>query len=784
MRAWRLAVLLAAAAALCGCGDSSPEAKALRSNLDALSQADVQSRIVAANELGRMRATNAVPRLILASDDIRPDVRMAVVEALVQIGDPRAAEVFCRHLKSREWRTRQLAAQGLGRLGSASAAPHLREAMRDEQVAVSTAAAVALSACVGPDLLKAIAESGDEPVGAREAALLVLGESGAAGIEAVSAAARDTNAAVRAAAFAALARSGGAKEAALLVDGLLDPAPSVRKSSEKALLAMEPDAALPALTAALDGGTVERQMAILRMVEGDRTVRGLGVLAAVLVSDSATVRSRAERILADRKQQLARARQDTRMLPVDVLMRALSSTSEAVRAAAILHIEQDAVVNRSIEPKLHAATKDASPAVRVVAVRLLTRLSPEGLVGSLTPLLCDADAEVRLAAAMPLASSTNEAAVAIVVDSLQKEVAAYRTASGEKAGRDRAGRIATLVEVLRSSGSGKGVPVLLTCLDINDLDVLPAVIRALGVTGDRTVYDRVTPFLARATWGEQGIRSAAIEAMAALDPARAADALVPLLSVSNKWQAESCLVTLCRVLAKMKEPRAAEHMIDRLRDRYDKESGRMNEVKLAAAAGLVELGEHAVPTIVRRLNDTKVREGALSMILGRIGEPAAKPTVAALKNEDALIRKNAAWALGYLAARPDVVEGLAAALADGDVDVRAAAAWALGHLQAKEASAGLRIMLGSEHAKDRLAAAEAMGRLGDVSASQLLIGKLRDPDPDVRFAVVTALGALGDKSAIEPLRAFVAEEKEERIRFAAGESLTALGVNAVTVKGR
>lgn len=797
MSALRLPVLLfVTAAAFCGCGDGSPGAGAVKRNMDALSLPDVESRIAAATELGRMRASNAVPRLIAASEDVRPDVRMAAVEALVEIGDPRAQEALVRHLKSGEWRTRQLAAQGLGRLGQASAAPHLREAMRDGHVAVAASAATALASCGGPEALVLVALSGDEPAGAREAALLALGESGAAAIQAIRPLLGDTNDAIRAAAYNALAKAGGTNEAALMIEGLVDPVDGVRKSSEKALLAMEPETVLPVLVAALDGGVAARRMAILRIAENDRTIRGNGILSAALVNESQVVRQRAGQVLAGRKQQIARARQDPRILPAGPLIKALASTNEAVRTAAVRHIEEDAVADASIGTALRGATRDQSAAVRAAAVRFLVRHAPGDSIGTLEPLLKDADATVRLSAAMHLVRFTNETAAAILVDDLERHVAAMADDSSSKDtkegkegknGGEQPGRMVDLVGALGSSGSSKAVPVLLKALALNKDDLLPAVIRALGTIGDRSAYDKVLPLLARGQWSEQPIRNAAIEALAVLDPARAAGALVPLLANSEKWQPESCVATLCRVLSRLKDPRAAEPMIDRMRERYENASGRMDEVKLAAAAGLVDLGGVAVPAIVRRLGDARVREGALAMVLGRIGEPALGPTVEAMKSPDALARKNAAWALGYMKAGPGAVAALCAALADGDTGVRAAAAWSLGNLRAKESVAELRSMLASTASRDRVAAAEALGRIGDAAAAPDLIARLQDTDPDVRFAAVTSLGALGDKSAIAPLRSLMvreAEKRDERLGFAAGEALNALGAGAEPSKPR
>ena len=74
----------------------------------------------------------------------------------------------------------------------------------------------------------------------------------------------------------------------------------------------------------------------------------------------------------------------------------------------------------------------------------------------------------------------------------------------------------------------------------------------------------------------------------------------------------------------------------------------------------------------------------------------------------------------------------------------------------------------------RREAAEALGKLGDKRAVTPLIACLTDADSSVRFNVVEALGKLGDKQAVEPLIACLKDE-DERIRRAAAEALGKLG---------
>ena len=69
-----------------------------------------------------------------------------------------------------------------------------------------------------------------------------------------------------------------------------------------------------------------------------------------------------------------------------------------------------------------------------------------------------------------------------------------------------------------------------------------------------------------------------------------------------------------------------------------------------------------------------------------IGKPAVEPLLAALRDKDEDVRKNAALALGYIK-DPRAVEPLLAALKDKDKEVRGIAALSLGEIKDPRASA-------------------------------------------------------------------------------------------------
>jgi len=78
-----------------------------------LKHPDPDRRIEAARLLGMNKVRSAVPNLVEAAQDESPDVRYAVANALVQIGDTRALPAFIRLARDSETRTRKLAVQGI-----------------------------------------------------------------------------------------------------------------------------------------------------------------------------------------------------------------------------------------------------------------------------------------------------------------------------------------------------------------------------------------------------------------------------------------------------------------------------------------------------------------------------------------------------------------------------------------------------------------------------------------------------------------------------------------------
>ena len=149
--------------------------------------------------------------------------------------------------------------------------------------------------------------------------------------------------------------------------------------------------------------------------------------------------------------------------------------------------------------------------------------------------------------------------------------------------------------------------------------------------------------------------------------------------------------------------------------------GEGQEVTVAAEA----LGQIGSPAAIdallvpwEDLTLTARRHAALAA-LEALGEPAVEPLVQQLKSPSGHIRRNAAEALGWIAA-PSASEALLWAVRrDDNADVRAQAAWALGQIDDLAAQATLaRVAADDPAMRVRSAAEQALTQLTEQPGSQ------------------------------------------------------------------
>jgi beta-lactamase regulating signal transducer with metallopeptidase domain len=115
-----------------------------------LDDADDYVQMAAARALGELRDSRALFRLIATLSDENPNVRELVVWALSEMKDARAVTALCNVLLSdTRVEVRRGAAEALGEIRSSEALPSLRQALNDREPGVSAKAAWAISEIEG-----------------------------------------------------------------------------------------------------------------------------------------------------------------------------------------------------------------------------------------------------------------------------------------------------------------------------------------------------------------------------------------------------------------------------------------------------------------------------------------------------------------------------------------------------------------------------------------------------------------------------------------------------------
>ena len=146
---------------------------ALRAALHSRSTNSVTQRVVAAEALGLLEATQAWPDLVALISDTNLEVRVSAVRALGRLGVPDAADAVSRCLQPDEpLAVRAVAARSLGRIGDPRSVPFLASSVeeRDYWVAHRAAEALAGLGTAGSDALSRLAVSpGPASMHAREA---------------------------------------------------------------------------------------------------------------------------------------------------------------------------------------------------------------------------------------------------------------------------------------------------------------------------------------------------------------------------------------------------------------------------------------------------------------------------------------------------------------------------------------------------------------------------------------------------------------------------------------
>ena len=141
----------------------------------ALSSDIPELRMAAANALGTLGESNAIPPLLKTLQDEDPRVRIRVCDALGKLGHPGAVEQLIGQLDDPNGRIRLAAANALGNIGNGKALQALLNMLRDENPEIRRISAVALGNARSVRAVQPLADAlSDENARVRNAAVFSI----------------------------------------------------------------------------------------------------------------------------------------------------------------------------------------------------------------------------------------------------------------------------------------------------------------------------------------------------------------------------------------------------------------------------------------------------------------------------------------------------------------------------------------------------------------------------------------------------------------------------------
>lgn len=549
--------------------------------------------------------------------------RNAAVEALVRVG-PAAVEPLCQRLGDADGDVRKFAADVLGEIGDRRALIALEGALGDADRNVRGAAAEALGKIGGP--------------------------GAAAGLEAALA---HDDQLLRLSALDALARAGHTPPISVLAPLAQDR--FLRRPLYRLLGGLSDPIALELLLAGLRESARGTREAALAAMARQRALRGedgwpaLGRRIHDAARGAPEVAQGARAALEAEDPEVVRG-----AVWVLAMAQQAAAAAEIARAGADDRLRESCVdalatLGPAAGPPLVAAMASLSPGGRATAVRALARLREQSALNPLSALATEGAPDERRLAVEALGELGDPGAVALLahlVDDADVAPAAAR-ALGAIGRRDRR---AVRAEVLRR---------------LTDRPA-PGLLRVLGEVAEPGDLAAVR---ACARHADAAVRVAAVEALAAMRDAAAADTVAYALADEDPLVRAAA----ARSLAAFDSPGARSSLVAALRD---EDPG----VAAAAAAALAALGAAEGAQELRRLLDRGRVESAGPAVLPvlaavraltRLGAMDLSALEAAIGHPDPDVVKEA------LAAAPAVAGAARAVLAAAENprwDVRAAAA--------------------------------------------------------------------------------------------------------------
>jgi len=424
------------------------------------------------------------------------------------------------------------------------------------------------------------------------------------------------------------------------------------------------------------------------------------------------------------------------------LCQALSDPAESVRTGAATALGQLGKLARESIPELVSrATGDEEPGVRqaaILALFLIARAEPEvheAVARGLLPCLSDRDKSVPRYALMVLYRLARNKTAPIVLPHLVAEL------------RDPNSSLLGKVDLYIHESGPAAVPHLAGLLRDPNPEVRGQAAIMLGrLYGDGTAKLTAPLLLKALDDPENSVRSYAQQALGNLG--EQATPILPALIERVQCQRGEAAMQAAMVLGQIGKP--ARSALPALLPLFKSDIPDLRLTALQAVRRIEPKAAELMPLYTALLadEDTAIRGQALEALAGW-GQPAVPVLLRALTHEDVELRQWASRYLVQLKPAPQDATILAAALKDENAEVRANAARVLGKLgrAADAAVPTLIALLKDVEPEVRLGAAEALGELGEPAraAGPALKALRRDRQEGVRRAAALALGKVEEE---------------------------------------
>lgn len=581
-------------------------------------------------------------KLILKLDVDSAHAREQASDDLVAMGEPAVKELI-KALKGRNKRIARGAAETLGRIADERAVEPLIAALGDEDVLIQGAAVLALGEMRAPAAVEPLIEMlNDTYPGMTATAARALGEIGDdRAVEPLTRIFNDPDAPARDAAGEALGKIGATGGIEALIGGLATKDHVGFVTRTNALVSAGANAVEP-LIAALDNDSRQVRAGAVRVLGEIGDSRAIAPLIGLI--------ERSERKEGD----------------------------SYLRSAAVAALGK--IGGPGVVPALIARLKDVEPRVRETAMTELGKLDDPRVVECASESLKDDSSSVRVSAARALGRRKDASAVEALIAALDDEDASVR--------RDA-------VRALGQIGDRRAVEPLIGCLDDVYEYVRSAAADSLGELGDQ----RAAGPLAKVVKADssQQVRERAVDALSRLGGEKAIAAICEVFKDENTWVHHSA----ARALRRMKDRRAIPMLKAALTDKSTLNKDLIAEV-------LEELDPPSVEKLVARMENAQASGMTLqdaAWKLSRHGEPGIQALAAMLADKESNARTAAAHALGRSRARKAIAP-LIAATKDEDSAVRKEAAWGLARFDSPQIRSVLDAAL-EEDALELVAGAHA-----------------------------------------------------------------------------